>query len=427
MPAPVPISCRADWRGTRSLPAAPRRALALLSALALPAAGCKEPPRPPRPATVVAVQPAVRGRLPYVVQANGEVEAGRTVAVQSLVSGMLTEVRFTEGDEVRAGQVLFQVDPRPFMAALDRARGTLARDEAVLARARADSARFAQLARDGYVTRQQLDQAAADAGAAAATVSADRAAVQAAQIDLENATIEAPIGGRTGQLALKAGNLVRAQAEPPLVTINEITPVFVRFSVPERDFAEMRARAGLDRPLRVTVRPDAGDTAQRVPGSLTFINNVVDKATGSVLLKARVANASRALWPGQFVTVAMELAVDTGAVTVPAEAVVTSASGTAVFVLDGDRARRVPVTVGRQVGGVLQIADGLVGGEPVIVEGQSRLADGAKVELRGAGGGGRGGGAGRGGRGGGNGGGNGGGTGAGTRGGGRPGAGGAGR
>ena len=381
MPASVPSFLRC-WPS----PSAPA-ACALPAVLLLLAAGCQEPPRPPRPATVVSVRPADRGRVPYLVRANGEVEAGRTVAVQSLVSGMLTDVRFTEGDEVAAGQVLFQVDARPFQAALDRAKGALARDEAVLARARADSARFAQLARDGYVTPQQLDQAFAEAGAAAATVSADRAAVQAATIDLENTTIRAPIAGRTGQLALKAGNLVRAQAEPALVTINALRPVFVRFSVPERDFAELRARAGLGRALQVAVRSGVGDSSQAVMGTLAFVDNMVDKATGSVLLKAQVANAGRALWPGQFVTVAMELAVDTAAVTVPAAAVVTSASGAAVFVLADGSARRVPVTVGRQVGDAVVITAGLSGGESVIVEGQTRLADGAKVELRGTGGG----------------------------------------
>jgi multidrug efflux system membrane fusion protein len=171
-----------------------------------------------------------------------------------------------------------------------------------------------------------------------------------------------------------------------LVTINALRPVFVRFSVPERDFAELRARAGLGRALKVAVRASVADSAPAATGTLTFVDNVVDKATGSVLLKAQVANEGRALWPGQFVTVAMELAVDTAAVTVPATAVVTSASGAAVFVMAEGTARRVPVTIARQVGELVVIASGLAGGEPVIVEGQSRLADGAKVELRGAGG-----------------------------------------
>ena len=238
------------------------RSLALIATLGVMAA-CKEKPRPPRPTPVVSAKRATKGPLPYIVIANGEVEANRTVSVQSLVSGMLTNVAITEGDEVREGQTLFQIDSRPFKAELDRVRGTLARDEAQLARARGDSTRFAALAKDGYITKQALDQAFADVSALSATVGADRAAVQRAQLDLDNTSIRAPIAGRTGQLALKAGNLVRAQADPPLVTINELRPVMVRFSVPERDFAEMRARAGLDKALSVTVRPNVGEGAQR--------------------------------------------------------------------------------------------------------------------------------------------------------------------
>ncbi len=364
---------------------------------------CKDTPRPQRPAPVVSVTTAIVGPLPYIVVANGEVEANRTVSVQSLVSGMLTNVAITEGDEVRAGQTLFQIDSRPFSAELDRVRGTLARDEAQLARARGDSTRFAGLARDGYITRQQLDQAFTDVNALGATVAADRAAEQRAQLDLDNTTIRAPIGGRTGQLAIKAGNLVRAQADPPLVTINELRPVLVRFSVPERDFAEMRSRAGLDKPLTVSVHPNVGDSTHRTTGTLAFINNVVDRATGSVLLKARVSNRDRNLWPGQFVTIGLELSVDRNAVTVPAEAVVTTASGSFVYVVDSGTAKRVGVKVGRQSGGAVKLDSGLVGGEQVIVEGQNKLSDGAKIELRstapstGGAGGGRGGG--RGGRG----------------------------
>ena len=185
---------------------------------------CKEAPRPQRPPPVVSAMSANVGPLPYVVVASGEVEANRTVAVQSLVSGMLTNVAITEGDEVRAGQILFQIDSRPFRAELDRVRGTLSRDEAQLARARSDSARFAGLAKDGYITKQQLDQSYADVTAMAATVATDAAAVQRAQLDLDNTTIRAPISGRTGQLAIKAGNLVRAQSDPALVTINELQP-----------------------------------------------------------------------------------------------------------------------------------------------------------------------------------------------------------
>ena len=343
---------------------------------------CKEKPRPQRASPVVSVKTAAKGPLPYIVIANGEVEANRSVAVQSLVSGMLTSVAISEGDEVREGQVLFQIDSRPFRAELERVRGTLSRDEAQLVRLRSDSVRFAGLAKDGYVTKQQLDQTFADATAMSATVAADRAALQRAQLDLENTTIKAPISGRTGLLAIKAGNLVRAQSDPPLLTINELSPVLVRFSVPERDFAEMRSRAGLDKPLAVTVRPNVGDSTHYTTGKLAFINNVVDRATGSVLLKARVENKDRNLWPGQFVTVGLELSVDSNAVTVPAEAVVTTASGTYVYLFDDGKAVRVNVRVGRQMAGLVKLDSGLVGGEQVIVEGQNRLSEGAKVELR---------------------------------------------
>lgn len=374
--------------------------LLIVAALAAFAMGCKEQPRPQRAAPVVSTDTAKKGPLPFVITANGEVEPNRSVAVQSQVSGMLTRVAIAEGDEVSKGQVLFQIDPRPFQAEVDRVQSTLARDQATLVRARADSARFAALAKDGYITRQQLDQSFAEASALAATVAAGQASLQAARLDLANTTVRAPIAGRTGQLAIKAGNLVRANSEPPLVTINELRPVLVRFNVPERDFEEMRARAGLDKPLSVRVKPTVGDTMRTVMGTLTFIDNVVDRATGSVLLKARVANESRDLWPGQFVTVGLELSVDQSAVTVPSVAVVTTASGAYVYVVDAEsKAKRVAVKVGRQAGNVTKIDSGLVGGEQVIVEGQSRLNDGAKVELRTAAAGRAGGSGGRGGRG----------------------------
>lgn len=344
---------------------------------------CKEKPRPQRPAPTVAIDTVRKGPLPYVVTANGEVEANRTVSVQSQVSGMLTRVAFAEGDEVTQGQVLFQIDPRPFKAEVDRVTGTLARDQATLTRARGDSARFAALAKDGYITRQQLDQAFADASSLAATVAAGTASLEAAKIALDNTTVRAPISGRTGQLAIKAGNLVRANSDPALVTINELRPVLVRFSVQERDFEEMRKRAGLDKPLKVKVTPSAGDSSKSVFGQLTFINNVVDRASASVLLKARVENESRALWPGQFVSVGLELSVDSAAVTVPTVAVVTTAAGSFVYTVgDSSKAKRHAVKVSRQLGALSKIDSGLDGGELVIVDGQTRLTDGAKVEIR---------------------------------------------
>ncbi len=356
----------------------PPAATSFLFVLALGA--CKDKPTPQRPTPTVSVITVAKAPLPYIISANGQVEPNRTVAVQSLVSGQLTRVAISEGDEVREGQVLFQIDPRPFRAEVERAQATLARDEATLTRARGDSVRFASLAKDGYVTKQQLDQAFAEASALAATVSAGRATLQRARLDLENTTVKAPISGRTGQLLYKAGSLVRASADQ-LVTINEVRPVLVRFPVPERDFEEMRTRAGLDKALKVKVLPGP-DTTKVITGVLTFVDNQVDRATGSVLLKARVANEDRLLWPGQFVSVALQLSVDEDAITIPSEAVVTSGTSSFVYTMEDGKAKRMPVKVGRPAGTRVKIDSGLVGGEQVITEGQARLRDGAKVQLR---------------------------------------------
>jgi membrane fusion protein, multidrug efflux system len=351
----------------------------LLAAFAVTA--CKEPPRPQRPVPTVSVMTTKSAPLPYVVTANGQVEPNRTVAVQSLVSGQLTRVAIAEGDEVREGQVLFQIDARPFSSEVERLQSTLARDEATLTRARSDSVRFAMLEKDGYVTKQQLDQAFAEASALAATVAAGRSSLQRARLDLENTTIRAPISGRTGQLLFKGGSLVRASTDQ-LVTINEVRPVLVRFPVPERDFEELRNRAGLDKALAVRVIPGGADTSRIINGTLTFVDNQVDQATGSVLLKARVANVDRSLWPGQFVTVQLQLSVDENAITLPSEAVVTSGTSTFVYLMDDGKAKRQAVKVGRAAGTLVKIDSGLVGGETVITEGQARLRDGAPVQLR---------------------------------------------
>ena len=228
------------------------------------------------------------------------------------------------------------------------------------------------------------DAAEAARTALAATVAAGKASLERARLDLENTTIKAPISGRTGQIMLRVGSLVRAQADPALLTINELQPVLVRFTVPEQAFEEMRRRSGLDQALPVNIVPNVGDSSQKITGTLTFIDNAVDRATGTVLLKARVPNADRSLWPGQFVSVGLELSVDQDAITVPSEAVVTTTNGAFVYVVEEGKAKRVVVKVGRPAGTLVKLDSGLVGGEQVIIEGQNRLQDGAKVELRGS-------------------------------------------
>jgi multidrug efflux system membrane fusion protein len=371
---------RPSARRRARLPGSP----ALLLLLPLLAA-CREAPPAARPAPVVATAPVERGTVPFIVLANGEVEPNRFVAVQAQVTGVLTRVAFAEGAEVQQGQVLFEIDPRPFRAELERAQGVLARGEAQLARARTDSARYETLVRDGYVTREQYDQILADVRALVATVAADRAVVERAAFDLSNATVRAPIAGRTGQLTFREGNLVRALAEVPLVTINEVRPVLVRFGVPESDFAELRARGGVSRALPVQVRSAVGDTTRRIRNVLAFVDNAIDRSTGAVMLKARVENTDGALWPGQFVQVALELDVEVDAVTIPAQAVVQVATAYFVFTVDAEgKARRTPVRLGRQSGQRVLISEGLQGGEQVVVDGQQRIADGMTVQVRSA-------------------------------------------
>ncbi|MEO7996210.1 MAG: efflux RND transporter periplasmic adaptor subunit [Gemmatimonadaceae bacterium] len=348
------------------------------------AVACEKKAPPPRSTPVVAVAKAMRGPLPYVVNAPGQVEPARTVSVQSQVSGMLTRVAFEEGSDVTQGQILFEVDSRPFRAELARVNSTLARDSANYAQAMLTVDRYAALAKTGAASREQMDQLNATAAALAGTLAADRASVDAAKLAVEQSVIRAPMSGRAGLLSIRAGNLVRASSEPPLVTINEVRPVMVKFAIPERDFAEMRKRAGTGKALDVMVRPSTNaDSSKAIVGKLAVVDNAIDQSTGAITLKARVANQDGALWPGQFVKLELELSVDSNAITVPTQAVVTAQTGQFIYVLDGEnKAKRHPVKVGRTTGLLSVIDSGLVGGETVITDGQTRLNDGAKVEIR---------------------------------------------
>ena len=360
------------------------RLLVMALSICLVATACKKDAPPPRSTPVVAVAKANRGPLPYVVSAPGQVEPARTVAVQAQVSGMLTRVAFNEGDEVNQGQILFEVDSRPFKSELARVSSNMSRDSVQLVQARGILARYAQLAKDGAATRESIDQFTADVLALEATISADRAAMDAAKLSVEQSVIRAPMSGRTGLLSIRAGNLVRASSEPALVTINEVRPVLVRFAIPERDFAEMRKRSGTNRALDVMIRAGtASDSSAPIGAKLAFVDNAIDQSTGTVILKARAGNADGALWPGQFVRIELELSVDSNAITVPTQAVVTSQTGTFVFVVNNEsKAKRHQVKVGRTSGPIIVIDSGLVGGETIITDGQNRLNDGAKVEIR---------------------------------------------
>jgi multidrug efflux system membrane fusion protein len=352
----------------------------IVALLLIGAAGCSKPAAPTRPPVAITMAASEVAEAPYVVAANGVVEPLQSVAIQSQVGGVLTRVHFREGDEVRAGQVLFSIDARPYDAALKQAQAMLARDIAQAEAAKRDADRFAALVEKDYVTRSQADQAAANAAALAAAVDADRATVATQRFNLDNATIRAPISGRTGSLLVREGNLVRPGGTEPLVVINQIQPILVRFAVPDREFPQVQRYArGKALPARAI---HTGDNSA-VTGSLTFVDNGVDSTTGTVLLKARFENDDRQLWPGQFVRVELELFREPGAVLVPSQSVQTGQNGTFVFTVDEQgKAVMRPVTAGRTIGNRTVIADGLKAGERVVTDGMGKLAPGSKVAIK---------------------------------------------
>jgi multidrug efflux system membrane fusion protein len=354
------------------------RAVGLSVLALLSACTSKAPER--SPSVPVAVAPAVRIDAPALLAANGVVEPVQTVAVEAQVGGTLTEVSFQEGDEVSEGQVLFRIDPRPFDAALRQAQGALARDHAQALNAQRDAERYKALVAKDYVTQSQAEQAQAQAASMSATLQSDSAAVENARLNLEYTTIRAPIGGRTGSLLVRRGNLVKPSGGP-LVVINEIQPILVRFPVTGRDFLSLRRRvASGPVPVRVTA---SDSTVLPEQGSLSFLDNAVDSLTGSVTAKARFTNSSRALWPGEYVRVSVQLDVRNGAIAVPTTAVLNGQEGTYVYVVDGEKNAHVrTVSVGQAVGDLTVIERGVEPGEHVVVDGQSRLVPGAKVDAK---------------------------------------------
>ena len=356
--------------------------LAVLLGVSLLAAACSKATPHQEPPVPVQVAAATRIAAPVTIESNGVVEPMQTVAIEAQVGGSLETVAFNEGDDVKAGQVLFKLDPRPFEAALRQAEAVLARDEAQAQNAQRDAERYKALVAKDYVTKSQADQAQATAVAMQATLQSDKAAVDNARLNLSYATIRAPISGRTGRLLVRQGNLVKANSEP-LVVINQLHPIMVRFTVLQHDFPALQRRAAQGQvPVRV-VTPDSG----RVPeaGTLAFLDNAVDSLTGTVTAKARFENQSGTLWPGEYVRVNVELDVQPDVVAVPTRAVVAGQEGSYVFVVGSDKVAKLrPVSVGRAVGsGELTTIDkGVQPGEQVVVDGQSRLTPNARVDVK---------------------------------------------
>ncbi|MCX5800868.1 MAG: efflux RND transporter periplasmic adaptor subunit [Candidatus Eisenbacteria bacterium] len=354
-------------------------ACSLIAALVL--SGCtnkKAAHVPPVPVTVakVVIQPT-----PLSLDAVGVVEALETVSVKAQVGGVVTQVRFSEGQEVRAGQPLFEIDPRPFKVALDAAEAQLARDKSQSANAEVQAKRYADLIKKDFVTQEQYDDAVTQAEMLRSTVQADDAAVEQSRLNLAYASILAPISGRTGSILVKRGNVVKAN-DATLVVINQMTPVRVSFAVPESRLPLVKKYADRGR-LEVRVKPSRDGSRPEVKGHLAFLDNAVDPNTGTVTLKAELSNEDDSLLPGQFVDTELILTVETDALTVPAGAVVTGQDGSFVFVVGSDnKVEKRPVEVNRTFNNTAVVERGLKPGETVVTDGQMRLVPGATVAVR---------------------------------------------
>jgi multidrug efflux system membrane fusion protein len=335
------------------------------------------------PPVPVALAQAVRKAMPLELSAIGTVEASSSVAVRSQITGALTAVNFKEGDDVVEGQVLFRLDRRPLEAALKQAEANLERDRAQAANASAQAQRSRELASRGIATREQVETTTTTAAALEATVGADRAAVENASIQLQYATIVAPISGRTGELMVHPGNLVRANDQTPLVVINQVTPVQVAFGVPERQLGVLKKHLAQGS-LRVEARLP-GDTEAPVVGRIAFVDNAVDPTTGMIQIKGTFPNADRRLWPGQFVNVVTLLATDPNAVVVPSVAIQVGQQGSYVFIVKPDQTVDLrPVVVARTSGTESVVEQGIQEGETVVTDGQLRLVPGSRIAERSA-------------------------------------------
>jgi membrane fusion protein, multidrug efflux system len=334
-----------------------------------------------REAVPVLVATAVQKSVPAQIRAVGNAEPFATVSIKSQVTGVLTKAHFKEGQDVKLGQLLFTVDPRPLEAAVKQAEANLARDNAQLKNMREQVKRYAELVEKQYVSREQYDQIRTNADAMESVVDAGKAALDNAKVQLSYCYIYSPVNGRVGSLLVNEGNLVRVNDGTPLVVINQVSPMNVTFSVPESHLAELKRRMAGGQ-LKVSASFPA-DEGRPELGSLEFVDNAVDRSTGTIKLKAVFTNNERRLWPGQFINVALTLTTQVDAVVVPSEAVQVGQEGQHVFVVKPDKTVEVrPVTLGSTNEGEAVIAKGLTAGEQIVREGQFLLGSGSRIEIK---------------------------------------------
>jgi multidrug efflux system membrane fusion protein len=328
------------------------------------------------PAVTVAV--AQQEPVPIEIDAIGNAQPYRTVQVKSMVDGQIDRVGLKQGQDVRAGQIMFQLDKRPFKAALDQALGKLAQDEATAANNKALATRANTLLKEGILATQDVQTTDAQAQASAAAVLADKAAVEQARVNLGYTDIVAPISARAGAVLINLGNLVKGNDTNPLTTLNEIEPIYVSFNIPEAQLAELRARG--EKNLKVMAFPP--NQQQGAQGTLTFIDNAVDATTGTIRLMATFPNHDRRLWPGQYLNVRLVLGIDPHAIVVPTTAVQAGQQGKFVYVVQKDgTAVAMPVKSTRNYQQLAVIASGVAAGQSVVVDGQARVVPNSKVNV----------------------------------------------
>jgi len=352
-----------------------------LLSTALVLISCGPGKKGPPPTVPVTVAESVIKPVPLSLNVVGTVEPIETVAIKAQVGGVVTEVNFTEGQDVKAGQLLIQIDPRPFKAALDAAQAQLAKDRSQAANADVQSQRYEQLVAKDFVTKEQYDGAKMQADVMKSVVQADEAAVEEARLNLAYTSLTAPISGRTGSLLVKKGNVAKAN-DLPLVVINQMHPIRVSFAIPGSQLPLVQKYAAGD-PLEVHVKPARDGRDLEIKGRLTFVDNAVDASTGTVTLKGEFDNREGHLWPGQFVDTELVLTLQPDALTVPASAVMTGQEGMFVFVVDREnKVEKRNVKVNRTVESSAVIDEGVKAGETVVTDGQMRLVPGSVVEVR---------------------------------------------
>jgi membrane fusion protein, multidrug efflux system len=337
------------------------------------AAQTSPPPIPVTAGTVLAED------VPVLLRGIGTVQAYNMVAVKSRVDGQIVKIEFKEGQEVKAGDPLMQIDPRPYQATLQQALAAKQKDEAQLVTAQADLERYGQLVGSGHQTRQSYDQQKGLVAQLQAAIKGDEAQIETAKLNLSYADIRAPIDGRLGAKLVDSGNLVRATDNTTLVTITEVRPIFVNFTLPQGTLDEIREN---HRKAPLVVRAYSGDGGKQLgEGKLTLIDNTIEQATGTIRLKARFDNEDESLWPGEFVSVQVISAMRRGIATVPSQTIQEGPSGRYAYVIrPDDTVERRAVDVAAVQNGIAVVTKGLSPGERIVVSGQYRLTDGARVK-----------------------------------------------